>query len=347
MNSANNAWAISQSQLDRLLRLRIDKLLHGMDLSLAITGALVGLSVIIAVMTYRHIVSPLERLEKVASTVRETKNYDLRVRDSSTDEIGRVASAFDEMLAELASARDRERAEQSELARVARLTTMGAMTASIAHEINQPLTAIVANGQAAQRWLSNAAPDLTEARGALKEIVEDGRRAGQIIDSVRAMFKKDGGEKERIDVNELVANVLVIAKSEIQKKGISVRTDLLENIPSVLAGRTQLQQVFMNLTMNAVEAMDQVTGREKVLAIKSAIDEPAKVLITIKDTGAGIDPQNLDRIFDAFFTTKSKGMGMGLAICRSIVEGYGGCLWASPEEPHGSVFHVVLPTAEL
>ena len=347
VNSANNAWAISQSQLDRLLRLRIDKLLHGMDLSLAITGALVGLSVIIAVMTYRHVVSPLERLEKVASTVRETKNYDLRVRDSSTDEIGRVASAFDEMLAELASARDRERAEQSELARVARLTTMGAMTASIAHEINQPLTAIVVNGQAAQRWLSNAAPDLTEARGALKEIVEDGRRAGQIIDSVRAMFKKDGGEKERIDVNELVTNVLVIVKSEIQKKGMLVRTDLLENIPSVLAGRTQLQQVFMNLTMNAVEAMDQVTGREKLLVIKSAIDEPAKVLITIKDTGAGIDPQNLDRIFDAFFTTTSKGMGMGLAICRSIVEGYGGCLRASREEPHGSVFNVVLPTAEL
>ena len=347
VNSANDAWAVSQSQLDRLLQLRIDKLLNRMYLSLAITGVLVCLSVIIAVMTYRHIVKPLERLEKVASTVRETKNYDLRVKGSSTDEIGRVASAFDEMLAELASARDRERAEQSEIARVARLTTMGAMTASIAHEINQPLTAIVANGQAARRWLSNTAPDLIEARSALEKIVEDGRRAGQIIDSVRAMFKKDDSEAGWIDVNELVANVLILAKSEIQKKEISVRTDLSQNIPHVLAGRTQLQQVFMNLTLNAVEAMDPVTSREKLLVIKSAIHESAKVLITISDTGTGIDPQNLDRIFDAFFTTKSKGMGMGLAICRSIIEGYGGRLWASPGEPHGSVFHVVLPTAEL
>jgi len=346
VKSANDVWTVSQSQLDRLLQLRIGKLLTGMDLSLAVTGLLVGFSIIIAVMTYRHIVKPLERLEKVASTVRETKNYDLRVKDNSIDEIGRVASTFDEMLAELASARDRERAEQSELARVGRLTTMGVMTASIAHEINQPLTSIVANGQAGQRWLSNANPDLAEARSAFKKIVEDGRRAGAIIDSVRAMFKKDGSEKDWIDVNELLVNVLTLVKDEIQKKGISVRTDLRQNIPHVLAGRTQLQQVFVNLTMNAVEAMDVVTNCEKLLVIKSAINEPAKVLITISDAGTGIDPQNLDRIFDAFFTTKSKGMGLGLAICRSIIEGYGGRLWASPGELHGSVFHVVLPTAE-
>jgi len=346
VKSANDAWTVSQSQLDRLLQLRIGKLLTGMDLSLAVTGLLVGFSIIIAVMTYRHIVKPLERLEKVASTVRETKNYDLRVKDNSIDEIGRVASTFDEMLAELASARDRERAEQSELARVGRLTTMGVMTASIAHEINQPLTSIVANGQAGQRWLSNANPDLAEARSAFKKIVEDGRRAGAIIDSVRAMFKKDGSEKDWIDVNELLVNVLTLVKDEIHKKGISVRTDLRQNIPHVLAGRTQLQQVFVNLTMNAVEAMDVVTNCEKLLVIKSAINEPAKVLITISDAGTGIDPQNLDRIFDAFFTTKSKGMGLGLAICRSIIEGYGGRLWASPGELHGSVFHVVLPTTE-
>lgn len=278
--------------------------------------------------------------------MRETKNYDLRVADKGTNEIGRLSSAFDEMLAELAAARDRERAEQSEIARVARLTTMGAMTASIAHEINQPLTSIVASGQAGQRWLSNANPDLAEAHSAFKKIVEDGRRAGAIIDSVRAMFKRDGSEKDWIDVNELLVNVLTIIKDEIQKKGISVRTDLRQNIPHVPAGRTQLQQVFVNLTMNAVEAMDAVTNREKLLVIKSDINEPAKVLITISDAGTGIDPQNLDRIFDAFFTTKSKGMGMGLAICRSIIEGYRGRLWATPGEPYGSVFHVVLPTTE-
>ena len=161
-NSANRAWAVSQAQLDRLLQLRMDRLRTRMDLSLTITGALVALSIIMAIMTYRQIVRPLERLEKVATTVRDSKSYDVRVDDSSTNEIGRVASAFDGMLAELAAARDRERYEQSELARVARLSTMGVMTASIAHEINQPLTAIVSSGNAALRWLSNAAPDLAE-----------------------------------------------------------------------------------------------------------------------------------------------------------------------------------------
>jgi C4-dicarboxylate-specific signal transduction histidine kinase len=218
-----------------------------------------------AVITYRQIAKPLERLERVASTVRETKNYDLRVKHNSTDDSGRVASAFDDMLAELASARDRERVEQSELARTTRLTTMGAMTASIAHEINQPLTAIVANGQAAQRWLSNAPPDLAETRAALMKIVEDGRRAGNIIESVRGMFKKDSGERDLIDVDEIALNVLALVKSEIRTKGISVQTDMPKNLPQVLAGRTQLQQVIMNLTMNAIEAMDAVASREKML----------------------------------------------------------------------------------
>ena len=343
--SANSAWAVSQSQLDRLLRLRIDKLLTRMLLSLAVTAMLVGLSIIIAVMTYRHIVQPLERLERVASTVRETKNYDVRINDNSTtSEFGRVASTFDEMLAELASARDRERAEQSELASVARLTTMGVMTASIAHEIKQPLAAIVVNANAAQRWLSRATPDLVEALSALNKIVEGGHRASDVIDSVRAMFKKDGSDKDQIDVNEIIENILTFVQSRIQKEGISVRTGLIRDIPRVLAGRTQLQQVFMNLILNAVEAMKGVTDRERLLVIESAIHDPASVLITVKDSGAGIDPENLDRIFDAFFTTKSEGMGIGLSICRSIVEGYGGRIWASNGESHGSVFHVILPT---
>ena len=344
VNSANNAWAKSQFELDRLLQSRIDKLHTRLRLSLALTGVLVGLSIILAIMTYRHIVQPLERLEKVASTVRETKDYDLRVADNSTNEIGKLSSAFDEMLAELASARDRERAEQSELARVARVATMGVMTASIAHEIGQPLTAILTNGQAAQRWLSQANPDLTEARSALKKLVDEGRRAGQIIDSVRAMFRKDGSDKDQIDVNGLVVSVLTLTKDEFRKKEISVRTELLPNLPYVLAGRTQLQQVLMNLIMNAIEAMDVIMEGEKLLVIKSTVDEPASILITVKDTGKGIDPQNIDRIFDAFFTTKSAGMGMGLSICRSIIESYGGRLWASPGEPRGSVFYVILPT---
>ena len=346
LEAANRTWAESQIQLDRLLQLRIDKLLTRMTLSLVVTGALVGLSVIIAIVTYRQIVRPLERLEKVASTVRDSKNYDFRVDSTSANEIGRVASAFDGMLAELATARERERVEQSELARVTRLTTMGAMTASIAHEINQPLTAIVSSGNAARRWLSNETPDLDEVRKLLQNIVESGHRASQIIYSVRAMFKKERQENDRIDVNELVTDVLVLIQSKIQNEGISVRTDLRPDIPAVLAGRTQLQQVLMNLIANGIEAMSDVIGREKQLVIESAAHEPASVLVSVRDTGTGIDPKNLDRIFEAFFTTKSEGMGMGLSICRSIVEGCGGRLWASHSETCGSIFFIVLPTAE-
>lgn len=345
LDSADRAWTVAQLQLDRLLHLRIHKLLRRMYLTLAVTGALIGLSVITATMTYRHTVRPLKRLEKVASSVSETKNYDLRMNENSTNEIGRLASAFDGMLAELASARDRERLEQSELARVARLTTAGVMTASIAHEIKQPLAAIVANGNAAQRWLSNASPNLIETRSALKHIIEDGHRVSQIIDSVRAMFKKDGSDKDSIDVNDLLENILTLVHREIQRGGISVRIDLPRDLPRVLADRTQLQQVFVNLARNAVEAMGSITDREKLLVIEATIQDPANVLVAVRDSGTGIDPEDLDRIFDPFFTTKSDGMGMGLSICRSIVESYGGHLWASRGESYGAVFFVVLPTA--
>ena len=346
LNSSNQAWIVSQAQLDRLLGLRIDGLVTRMDLSLIITSTLVALSIFIAVMTYRQIVQPLERFEKVASVVRKTRNYDVRVDYMSNNEIGRVAAAFDGMLAELAAARDRERSEQSEHARVARLTTMGVMTASIAHEINQPLTAIVSSGDAALRWLSHVTPDLAEVSKLLKNIVQSGHRASQIVYGIRAMFKKEEHDKDWIDVNHLVNDTLVLTQSTIQREAISVRTDLRQDIPAVLAGRTQLQQVLMNLIANAIEAMSGVTGRQKLLAIRSEVGNSASVLISIEDTGTGFDSVNLDRIFEAFFTTKSDGMGMGLSICRSIIEGYGGQLWASPGETCGATFYVNLPTAE-
>src|SRR5215471_16983230 len=189
-SSANKAWAGSQSQLDRLLQLRIDMLLTKMSLSLAITGVLVGLSIIIAVMTYRHIVRPLERLENVVSKVRETKNYDVRIHDSTTNEIGRLASGFDEMLAELASARDRERLEQAELARVARLVTAGELSAAIAHEVAQPLTGMLGMANAALRWLSRETPDIGRARDAMNKVVEAGHRANDVITNIRGLFGK-------------------------------------------------------------------------------------------------------------------------------------------------------------
>src|SRR5262245_26052542 len=224
------------------------------------------------------------------------------------------------------------------------MTTMGTLTASIAHEINQPLAAIVANSNAAMRWLSNARPDLDEARTALKNIVSDGHRASQVIGSVRTMFRKDGREKDRLSVNSVIEDILALVHGEIRKHRVVVRTALPADLPQVEADRTQLQQVFMNLIVNAVDAMALVADRERILVIKTAVYEPGAVAITVEDSGTGIDPNDMKRIFETFYTTKSDGMGMGLSICRSIIEAHGGRLWASPGASCGSVFHVVLPS---
>ena len=340
-----DAWTVAQSELDALIGQRIDSLVQRMWLSLALIGALVIFSIVIAIMTHRHIVGPLERLEQLASTVRQTKDYAARLDYSSKNEIGQLTRAFNDMLAELAAARDRERSEQAELTRVARLTALGTMTASIAHEINQPLAAIVAHGNAAQRWLSGARPDLDEARAALKNIVNDGHRASQVIGSVRAMFQKEQREKAECPLNEVIEDALRLVHSELRNQGVLVWTELLTELPPVVADRIQLLQVFMNLIRNAMEAMDAVRGRTRLLTVKSGVHEPGAVTVTCEDTGTGIDAGDTERIFDALFTTKSSGTGLGLTICRSIVEAHGGRLWASPRVPHGTAFHVVLPSA--
>jgi PAS domain S-box-containing protein len=234
---------------------------------------------------------------------------------------------------------------QRELARASRQTTMGAMTASIAHEINQPLAAIVLNGNAALRFLSRPEPDLERTREGLQNIVEDGHRASQVIASIRAMFGKDGGERTELDLNELVRQVVAIAHGELESHQASLQINLSDPPLRVLADRVPLQQVFLNLLVNAIEAMAAVPDRPRMLSVSSELHGTDHVLIKMKDTGAGIDPDDMGRIFDAFFTTKPNGMGMGLAICRSIVEAHGGRLWASAGIPHGSIFHVALPTA--
>lgn len=344
VENALKAWATTQADLNRLLQLRIESLLGKLRGSLILTGALVAISILIAALTHGNIVRPLKRLEGVAQTVSESKNYDLRVDDGSKDEIGRLAVAFNDMLFELAAARERERFEKSELERITRLTTMGEMTASIAHEVNQPLAAIVANGNAGLRWLSHATPDLDEARMALRRIVNDGHRAGQVIATIRSMSRKGSQEKARLDINDLIREVMALAQGEIQLHKLSVRADLTPGLPQVLADRVQLQQVFLNLIMNAAEAMDSVTDRARLLRVSSEMHDPASVLISVEDSGTGIP--NPDRIFEAFFTTKSHGMGMGLAICRSIVEAHGGRLSASTGHPYGSTFRVVLLIAK-
>jgi two-component system, NtrC family, sensor kinase len=294
----------------------------------------------------RWIIQPLERLEKFASTVRETKDYTLRVDHKSDDEIGRLAVAFNEMLSELSAARERESSDQFELARVSRLTTMGAMTASIAHEINQPLAAIAANANAGLRWLSRSTPDVDEVHAALKRINNDAHRASEVIQSIRSIFKKAPQQGALVDLNGIVLEVLALVHGEVINYRVSVKSDLLQHLPLVRVDHVQLQQVILNLIMNAVEAMGTVEDGARMLSVTTQTQEPNRVLLTVQDTGPGIDPSRKDRIFDAFFSTKSSGMGMGLFICRSIVEAHGGHLWATAADPDGAIFHLTLPTGE-
>jgi PAS domain S-box-containing protein len=240
-------------------------------------------------------------------------------------------------------AQDELRATQSELARVTRLITMAELTASIAHDIRQPLAAIEINGNAALRRLAGTTPDLDEVRAALESIVDEGRRASRVIGRVRTTFKTSEPEKTRLDINELIREILALMDGELQNQSILVQTELIEEFPQPLADRAQLQQVILNLIMNAVEAMASVSTRERVLKVTSELQQPDNMLITVQDTGPGINSKDRDRIFDALFTTKPSGPGMGLLICRSIIEAHGGRLWASAAIPHGSIFHLILP----
>jgi putative pyrimidine permease RutG len=236
-------------------------------------------------------------------------------------------------------------ATHAELARVAQQTTMEEAAASIAHEIKQPLTAIIMHGNAGTRWLTNVPPGIDEAMAALKHIVADGHRATQVIDSMRAMFRKDVRERAEFDLNEVVRDVVALLREELDAHDVSVRMELAENLPHVFGDRVQLQQVVLNLVTNAIEAMSAVRERARVLQVTTITEDPDHIVMSVSDSGTGIDPKNARHIFDPFFTTKLRGMGMGLSICRSIVETHGGRLWVSPGAAHGSVFHVRLPSA--
>jgi signal transduction histidine kinase len=347
VSRAVRAWGLTQSELDRLLKQRIANLTGKLNGSLALIGALAMLCILFATMTYAHIARPLEMFERIILKVRETENYNLRIDHSSDDEIGRLAIAFNDMLSELVAMRARESADHLELARAARLTTMGAMTASIAHEIRQPLAAIAMNGGAGLRWLTRTTPEIEEARAALKKVIDDAHSAGQVIDSIRSIFKKDSHNRAFINVNDLINNVLVLVHGRLDRHHISAKADLQAELPPVLADRVQLQQVILNLIMNGVDSMVSVRNRTRLLTIKSELKHPRDVLITVQDAGTGIDPNNIGRIFEMFFTTKANGMGMGLFICRSIIEAHGGRLWASAAIPHGSNFHILLPGDDI
>jgi len=297
------------------------------------------IATLMGVLLTRGIAVPITRMTSAMTTLAKGDSTVEVPGVGRNDEIGAMAVAVhifkDNMI-------ERQRA-QAELARVSRLTTMGELVASIAHEVNQPLTGIVTHGEAGLRWLNRDEPNLDAARDTLSYIIQDGRRAAEIIENLRALTNKSGPQLRRLDINGAIQEILALTRSELTRHDLVLHTDLSTGDRTVFRDRVQLQQVMLNLIVNGIEAMSAVMDRPKVLTISSERVETGGVLVAVKDTGAGIDPATADRIFESFFTTKPNGMGIGLSICRSIIEAHGGRFWASPNTPHGAVFQFTLP----
>jgi PAS domain S-box-containing protein len=237
----------------------------------------------------------------------------------------------------------RYRDMQMALAHANRVATMGQLTASIAHEVNQPLAAVVANAEACLRWLDRGTPDLDGVRRSVEWIIDDGNRASEVIRRIRALANKTDIEKAPLDINDVIREVIALVHRELTSRQVSLRMELASALPMILGDRVQLQQVIINLVMNGIEAMRSITDRPRELVILSRQDETQQVLVSVTDCGVGISAENADRLFNPFFTTKSGGMGMGLSICRSIMEAHDGRLWTAANVPHGATFQFTLP----
>jgi len=272
--------------------------------------------------------------------------------EKETDLLVQAANDLMHGIALLRTKRERQTAEEAlkkteeELARVARVTAMGELTASIAHEVNQPLAAVVTNGNASLRWLAIDPPNFDEARQALRNIVRDGNRAGDVIARIRAVLKKSEPAARRVDLNEIIREIVALTQGEVERRGATLRTDLAVNLPAVMGDRVRLQQVLLNLVINALDAMNEVTDRPRSIRIHTEAQDATSILIAVEDSGVGLGPEKMSRLFDAFYTTKPDGLGMGLAISRSIVEEHGGRLWAASNEGPGATFQFTLPTEE-
>jgi PAS domain S-box-containing protein len=234
---------------------------------------------------------------------------------------------------------------RAEVARMSQRMAMSEMAASIVHEINQPLAAVAANADAGQRWLTRERPDIEEARAAFKRIAGDARRANAIIEEIRLMFRHDSTVLGAVDINALIREVLSLVRADLENHRITVDTKLSDGLAPLHANAVQLRQVMVNLITNAIDAMSTVANRQRLLRVGTQAVKPSSVLITVEDSGSGVDPAHAERIFEPFFSTKSHGMGMGLSICRSIVEHHGGRLSVAPGRKHGSIFQVTLPIA--
>jgi PAS domain S-box-containing protein len=246
---------------------------------------------------------------------------------------------------DLKNAAEQLQITRRELAAITRRTTIGAMTASIAHELRQPLTSLINFASAGLRWLNRVDPDLDEASAAFRRIIDSGNQASAVVASIRSMFQKDLGERSPVNLNDLIDEVLAIVRGQLERHQVLLESNLCDHLPTIIAERTQLQQVILNLVMNAVEAMSSVADRKRILTVRSEKGESDHILIIVEDSGTGIELSDTSHIFDAFFTTKAHGMGMGLSICRTIIESHGGQLRFSARSPHGSSFSAKLPTS--
>jgi PAS domain S-box-containing protein len=235
------------------------------------------------------------------------------------------------------------REAQMELARVTRVTALGELTASIAHEVNQPLATVVTFGDACLRWLDREVPRIDKARSAVEQMIGSARHASDVIERIRALSKKGAFESVRLDINQVIDDVIALIRRELNVHGINLRLDLGASLPPVDGDRIQLQQVIVNLLMNGIQAMGAVTDRHRELRIRSREHGSDQILVAVEGSGIGIEPEHAARLFNAFFTTKPDGMGMGLSICRSIIEAHGGQLWATANAPHGATFQFTLP----
>jgi C4-dicarboxylate-specific signal transduction histidine kinase len=244
---------------------------------------------------------------------------------------------------EIGESERRYRQTQAELAHVTRVITLGELTASIAHEVQQPLAAVDTSARACRKWLARATPDLDEARSCLELIIEASKRAREVIGRIRTFAKKAEIERVALGVNDVIKDVIALVQGELTSRLVSLQLELAPTLPTIMADRVHLQQVVINLVVNGIEAMQSVTDRPRQLVIKSSQKETQQVHVSVTDCGVGISTENTGRLFETFFTTKSSGMGMGLSICRSIIEAHGGRLWVTPNVPFGATFEFTLP----
>ena len=282
---------------------------------------------------------------KVKSSLRQARDeLDAKVRERTAD-LNQAYLRLQSEIAERRAAQEGLLRVQNELARIARITTMGELAASIAHEVNQPLGSIVVNGDACLRWLQGTPPNIEEARQAVEAIIRDGTRASDVLVRTRKLVGPGEGLRERLDVNSVVQEVIAWTNDKVERSGVLLRLNLQQDPPLVMADRVQLQQVILNLLMNAIEAMLEVSQYSRVLSIRTEKQVSGNLLVQVADSGAGIDPKHSSRIFEPFYTTKTNGIGMGLTISRSIIEAHGGRLWVAKAEC-GSTFCFTLPVEQ-